>query len=91
MTRLHIRYQGVFQEVTRRKDEELELAAPTLHKVVSALETSYGQRFSHLVSGGPHLMGAGMSVLVNGQPRHWDVPMQEGDEVLFLTAFGGIL
>jgi molybdopterin converting factor small subunit len=91
MTKLHIRYQGVFQEVAGRKDEELELSSPTLHTLVSALETSYGQRFSRLVSGAPHNMGAGMSALVNGQPRDWDAPLLEGDEVLFITAYGGIL
>ncbi len=91
MTRLRIRFQGVFEETTQRRDQVLDLTNPTLHTVVTALEGSYGQRFSKLVSGDPHRMGAGMSVLLNGQPRDWDAPLRDGDEVLFLTAFGVIL
>ncbi|MDP6346813.1 MAG: MoaD/ThiS family protein [Dehalococcoidia bacterium] len=91
MTRLHLRFQGVFEELTQRKDQALELTNPTLHTTVATMEGQYGPRFTKLVSGTPHKIGAGMSVLVNGQPRNWDAPLLEGDEVLFLTAFGGIL
>ena len=91
MTRLHLRFQGVFEELTQRKDQALELPNPTLNTTVATLEGLYGPRFSKLVSGAPHKMGAGMSVLVNGQPNNWDAPLLDGDEVLFLTAFGGIL
>jgi molybdopterin converting factor small subunit len=91
MSRLNIRYQGVFREITQRKDEALELTGPSLEKVVTALAGLYGRRFSGMVWDGSRKMLAGVSVLVNGQPRDWEAPLQEGDEVLFLTAFGGIL
>ncbi|MEE9202956.1 MAG: MoaD/ThiS family protein [Dehalococcoidia bacterium] len=91
MTRLNIRYQGVFQEITQRKDEVLELTSPSLDKVVTALAGLHGRRFSGMVWDDSRAMLAGVSVLVNGQPRDREAPLQEEDEIQFLTAFGGIL
>lgn len=89
MARLNIRFQGVFEDITQRKDEVLELTSPSLARVVTALGRLYGRRFSRMVWGDSRMMRAGVSVLVNGKPREWEAPLQEGDEVVFLTPLGG--
>ncbi|MEE9202957.1 MAG: MoaD/ThiS family protein [Dehalococcoidia bacterium] len=89
MAKLDIRFQGVFEGIAQRKNEVLELTSPSLATVVTALGRLYGRRFSHMVWDDSRMLRAGVSVLVNGQPRDREAPLQEGDEVLFLTPLGG--
>jgi molybdopterin converting factor small subunit len=89
VARLNIGFQGVFEDITQRKEEVLDLTNPSLTKVVTALGRLYGRRFSHMVWGDSRSMRPGVSVMVNGQPRDFEAPLQDGDEVLFLTPLGG--
>lgn len=89
MARLNIRFQGVFEDITQRKNEVLELTSPSLATVVTALGRLYGRRFPRMVWDDSRMMRAGVSVLVNGQPRDREALLREGDEVLFLTPLGG--
>ncbi|MDP6100148.1 MAG: hypothetical protein QGH66_01825 [Dehalococcoidia bacterium] len=82
MTRLHIRFQGVFEERVRRKDELLEISSPTLGRI-------YGRQFLQAIWADSGKMCSGVSVLVNGRSREWEASLYDGDEVLFLTPLGG--
>ncbi len=89
MARVNLRFQGVFENGLHRKDDVLELTNPSLTKVVTALGRLYGRRFPHMIWDDSRSMRPGVSVLVNGQPRDWEAPLQDGEEVLFLTPLGG--
>jgi molybdopterin converting factor small subunit len=89
VTRLLIHFQGVFEDRVQRKDEVLEISSPSLTKVTATLGRIYGRLFLQAIWVDSGKMRSGVSVLVNGRPRGWEAPLDDGDEILFMTPLGG--
>ena len=90
MAEVRVRFYGSFRNITGKEIDTIKLDQATLEGLAYALETAYGQGFTHVLRDPQQNLSPGMMVLVNGkQFTGWQTPLSERDDVTFMSAIAG--
>jgi molybdopterin converting factor small subunit len=88
--KITVKYLGAFADVTRSKEETLEIASPLVGSLIDLMVERNGEKFHELlIDPATGALRGGATLLVNGHLRGEGAELSDGDEVALLTAVAG--
>lgn len=90
MIEVKVSYHGPFLDITRKREERIQLDRPRARDLIEQLAGCYGGRFRDLLIDARTGEEKRSTLLVaNGRRLELDVELNGGEEISFLTSIAG--